>query len=166
MLKLNLGCGNALKEGFHNIDVLYLSDSVTEGYTYLCENVMRINEIYRAESVDQVVAEHLFEHLTHYEITTLLFKIHSVLKPGGILSIVTPDFIRLINDLKKQTSQGDFSFLDIAHLKIFSTEDETMHRTIWYDDVGVWYLTREGLFGNVTIAHPTDTEIRFNAIRI
>ena len=165
MKKLNLGCGNKLLPDYINIDLMVLPEEEYKGHNFIEADVQELPSLFAAESVDEVRAEHLFEHLTHAEITTLLFKIWSVLKPGGRLIIITPDFIKLLDELANRTSRGDFSTLDITCLKLFSTPDETLHRSIWYDEVGEWYLSREDLFTVDRITRPSKIEIQFEAIR-
>ena len=165
MKKLNLGCGNKLLPGYINIDLMVLPLEEIMGQEFIEADVQELPSLFAAKSVDEVRAEHLFEHLTHAEITTLLFKIWSVLRPGGRLIIITPDFIKLLDELANRTSRGDFSTLDITCLKLFSTPDETLHRSIWYDEVGEWYLTREDLYEVTQITRPSKIEIQFEAIR-
>ena len=165
MKKLNLGCGNKLLPGYINIDFFALPEEEIKGHDFIEADVQELPSLFAAESVDEVLAVHLFEHLTHAQITTLLFKIWNVLKPGGRLIIITPDFIKLLDELANRTSRGDFSTLDITCLKLFSTPDETLHRSIWYDEVGEWYLNREDLFTLDRITRPSKIEIQFEAIR-
>lgn len=161
-LKLNLGCGGDLKEGYINID-LYEPLFITNdgGRQFLGVNIMHINNYFAANSVDEILASHVFEHLTHYEVTTLLFKLWGILAPRGELTIITPDFYQIMLSDKEKRLNGDFSDVDILHLKVFSTEDETLHRSVWYKELGNWYLTREGLFETPVYSKPSDIECCF-----
>ena len=162
-MKLNIGSGNNMMKDYINID---LHPVQAKDYIWREMDIMHIDTHFTSNSVDEIYASHLFEHLSHYEITTLLFKLHGILKPSGKLIIITPNFLRMILKLKEETSLKEFSSVDIMFLKFFSTEDESLHKSIWYDDIGIWYLTREGLFEIKTFTFPSELVIKLEAIKI
>lgn len=162
-MKINLGCGNRLLEGYINIDIYAPSHKTKE--QFLQADALEIDSYFLADSVDEVYSSHFFEHLTHFEVTDLLYRIFNILKPGGKLIIRVPDFIGLITDYAKRQSKGDFSDTDILHLKVFSTEKETLHKTVWYKEIGQYYLVREGLFDVMSARWPSLGEIEFTAVK-
>jgi predicted SAM-dependent methyltransferase len=164
-LILNLGCRNRPLDGAINVDLI--QPRRCGGHEWLRANVLELDQHFLAESVHEIHSEHLLEHLTHYEITTLLYTLWVLLVPGGLLRIVVPDFYRLISNYRaKQLNNGDFSDADILHIKVFDTDQETLHRTVWYDLIGTWYLTREGFFSEPIIRYPSNIEIEFSTSKI
>lgn len=81
-IKLNLGCSNNIKNGYINID-LYHNDprviiSDVRNLSFLEDN-----------SVDEIIAHDILEHLPFHESSDILKEWCRVLKIGGIISIQT-----------------------------------------------------------------------------
>jgi len=83
-LKLNLGCGSYHMEGWVNIDQL---ESVNPD---LLADAMDLP--YEANSVDEIYCGHLVEHLSWDEGQGALRHWLDILKPGGKIRVVVPDF--------------------------------------------------------------------------
>lgn len=83
-LKLNLGCGKRALKGYVNIDVKPFDDKVIA--------MDARNLEFEDESVDEIFASCILEHLSYYEIQETVWEWWRVLKFGGILKIVVPDF--------------------------------------------------------------------------
>jgi SAM-dependent methyltransferase len=95
-LRLNIGCGEAAIAGFTGIDTKvphwstdpqrdkqlynFIQHDVTEGIPFP-DGV-----------VDYIVAHHFIEHLSYPEGLLFLCECERVLKPGGVLTLVCPDF--------------------------------------------------------------------------
>jgi len=87
-LKLNLGCGNEKLEGYVNIDIVKTdaTDLVVDAVTLKgCKE----------NSVDEIVAYHLIEHLSYMDFQKALTTWYRILKPGGKLIIECPDLEKL-----------------------------------------------------------------------
>lgn len=82
-MRLNLGCGGDVKEGFVNIDL----------YSGVAGTVkMDIEHLpFQALSVDEIVAIDVIEHISHRTVKSVLGHWCSLLKPGGTITIRTPD---------------------------------------------------------------------------
>ena len=114
------------------------------------------------EGVDEIVSRHLFEHLTHEQITILLLKLWRILKPGGKLEITVPNFQQILFYYEKQFRKNDFSNLDILHSRIFGIGEEGLHKTIWSEKIGIFYLVREDFFTSpIVLYKDNDLEITF-----
>lgn len=50
--------------------------------------------LFRANSIDRLLCEHVFEHLTKAQAATAVRECHRFLKPGGLLRIAVPDGFR------------------------------------------------------------------------
>lgn len=82
-LKLHIGCGNRIREGWLNIDLSHEAD-------------LRVDlrePLPLADGCAELIhAEHFFEHLEHpRETSRFLSECHRVLQPGGTLSLGVPD---------------------------------------------------------------------------
>jgi predicted SAM-dependent methyltransferase len=165
MKKLNLGSGWRLLEDYINIDFLDLHFQPNAPYIKM--DVFDLPLYFGSDSVDEVYASHFFEHLTHTQVLDLMYKIWDVLKPGGKLIIITPDFLETIKLYRdKQLSDGDFNDVDLLHTKIFNIEEETLHKSVWYDAIGKYYLTRENFYRVDEVSRPSNEEIKFVATKL
>src|SRR6266849_4866150 len=82
-LKLNLGCGPNLKEGWVNIDLSESADLHLD---------LREDLPFTGESVSFIYSEHFFEHLAYPdEARRFLKEAFRVLEPGGLFSVGVPD---------------------------------------------------------------------------
>jgi predicted SAM-dependent methyltransferase len=82
-LKLHLGCGKNLKEGWVNIDLHKRADVRLD---------LRETLPFHDNTCSMIYSEHFLEHVDYPEpVTSLLKECYRVLKPGGVLSVVVPD---------------------------------------------------------------------------
>lgn len=86
-MKLHIG-GQEVKEGWKILNIM--SD---EGVDFIGD-ISDLSQ-FKNDSIDQIYASHVFEHLSHKKIDDTLAGIHRVLKPGGIFQISVPDMDRL-----------------------------------------------------------------------
>lgn len=150
-MKLNLGCGNKFKSGFLNIDIQDFSLLSTKEAPFRCVDIFHLHKFFQSESIEIIYSEFLFEHLSTIEISELLWRCHSLLIPGGTLSLIVPDFQELVVEWMGKINEGRFDLLDIFHLKLFSSPNDSLHKSVWSKDIGTNYLTREGLYEVKTI---------------
>ena len=89
IIKLNLGCGNAMKKGFINIDLLKNADLRLD---------LRKNLPFKENSVDFVFSEHFLEHLDYLDTTVIccLKDYYRILKNGGKIRLSVPDIEKII----------------------------------------------------------------------
>lgn len=88
MLKLNLGCGPHVMQGWENLD-LYEHPGVKK-----CDLSRRLP--YEDKSVSHIFSEHFIEHLTKLQAEILLKECYRLLIPRGVVRISTPDLGFLI----------------------------------------------------------------------
>lgn len=78
-MKLHLGCGSRLWDGYVNIDAV--GGDVQADIRALP---------YEDDTADEIAAIHVFEHLYFNEAPKVLQEWHRVLKPGGVLVLELP----------------------------------------------------------------------------
>lgn len=84
-LRLHLGCGTNLRPGWVNIDrVARVPGVVTD--------VDPASLPYPDGTVSEILAEHVFEHFSFAEESSVWHEMARVLRPGGRLTIEVPDF--------------------------------------------------------------------------
>ena len=82
-IKLNLGSGKAALEGYINIDAFVVGPGI------LNYDILRLP--FESGSVDEILAEHIFEHVAFGEEESLWQECHRLLAVGGRLIVETPD---------------------------------------------------------------------------
>jgi predicted SAM-dependent methyltransferase len=132
--KLNIGCGGRPLPGYINID----QDSIEQmraryPETIFCDSLVIENQNifnlpYSDESILEVNADGLLEHLSFKEEPIFLYEVKRVLKRGGIFKFSVPDFEKVcsmwlnarddwkgffsddINDIKKNHWFGTYTY--------------------------------------------------------
>jgi predicted SAM-dependent methyltransferase len=84
-MRLNLGSGNVLKEGFQNLDAIF-------GHR-LPDHLRTL----QTASVDLVFSEHFIEHLEWGDAVALMRECRRILRPEGVLRFSCPD-VRVLID--------------------------------------------------------------------
>jgi len=84
MTKLHLGCGPNRLEGYINIDKFVEHPEVKQYDIF--------DLPYEAGTVEEILSEHMLEHLSFEEEKLFWEECYRVLSPGGTLKIETPDF--------------------------------------------------------------------------
>jgi len=83
-LKLNLGCGRRILKGYTNIDFKPFGNKII---------VMDVRDLqYPDDSVDEILAEFVLEHIPYFDTQETLWEWWRVLKVGGKLVLLVPDF--------------------------------------------------------------------------
>lgn len=82
---LNIGCGNTRIPGYQGVDII----------PGPCTDIVATADSlpFKDNSVDEVLAEHLIEHLTFHQFNKAITEWHRVLKPEGKLIIECPDLL-------------------------------------------------------------------------
>jgi SAM-dependent methyltransferase len=82
-MKLNLGAGTHRPPGFFTVD-LHHAD--------LVRSVTEIPWPFESDSVSEILASHLLEHLDRHTALAFLVECWRVLRPGGVLRLAVPDY--------------------------------------------------------------------------
>ena len=89
VVRLNVGCGPAVKSGWLNIDI----DPRLEGAVYMDATQPLL---LRDASVDFAYCEHMIEHVKLSDAIAMLRELHRVLRPQGVLRIATPEMDKIV----------------------------------------------------------------------
>jgi len=98
LLKLNLGCGDMILDGYVNIDLYSSYADVNHDVRFL--------GIYEDNTVDEIYASHIIEHFDFNEGIAALKEWWRVLKPLGRIVIEAPDFLGLCHRFINSNEKG------------------------------------------------------------
>ena len=88
-MKLNLGCGDKILDGFVNVDVV--ESRAGKRPDVICD--LHKLTPFEDESADEVMAIHVVEHFWRWEVLDILKEWVRVLKPGGKMILECPNLI-------------------------------------------------------------------------
>lgn len=94
IMKLNLGCGPHAFQGWVNVDL--------DEHPNVRSVDLRLPLPFQASTFNFAFTEHFFEHITFSEGLNFLKEVKRVLKPGGVLRIVTPDLRFIVRDYQNR----------------------------------------------------------------
>ena len=141
MLRLNIGCGTDIQSGYDNIDVRSDLPNV------IIADVRNLP--YDDNTVDEIRAIDVYEHVSYRESKQMLTHWVSKLKPGGLLFIQTPSIIHLIEYyLKNQNNLNKVEDF-IARLFGGQTYTENCHYTTGHPLLFEKYLRDAGINGRI-----------------
>lgn len=155
MIKLNLGCCDLPLEGYINIDE---SDS-PHIKADLKADALNLSSHFEPNTVDEIFTAHLLEHLTPTQAEEAIVHWKSLLKPGGVLAIVTPDF----HYLAKSYLEGGIPLDEMTNLYVFSYVQESLHRSLWDQANLFQLLMRHGFKDLKPINRYTDPRLAYPA---
>lgn len=136
---LNLGCGNDIQQGYDNIDIRDLPGVIRADVR---------NLPYEQNSVDEIRAIDIYEHISFRESQRLLNHWVSLLKPGGRLIIRGPSIEVLARNILISTSIED---IERSIAFIFGDQDykENVHFTSCHPELITHYLRNAGITGEI-----------------
>lgn len=99
-MKLNLGCGEDVREGFYNVDIRPLPG------VDLVANACKLPTI-ASNSVDFIVAQHLLEYIPRARMVEALYEWRRLLKSGGVLEVRVVDLEDVTKEMYMNTKSGE-----------------------------------------------------------
>jgi len=90
-MKLHIGCGQKYLAGYKHIDVID-----AEHIDFVCD-ARQLNMI-ADNSVSEIYACHILEHVKQKDLVDVLNEWHRVLNDNGVVRIAVPDFEAIAND--------------------------------------------------------------------
>ncbi len=88
-VRLNLGCGDKILNGYINVDVA--PSRRGRPPDVICD--IRYLEGFNDEYADEIMAIHVIEHIERWEVIDVLKRWSDVLRPGGRLVLETPNLL-------------------------------------------------------------------------
>jgi predicted SAM-dependent methyltransferase len=157
-MKINVGCGKKILDGYINVDAVK-----RPGVDYVCP----ASSLPFSDGVArEVLAIHVVEHVYSWEVPALLAEWARVLRPGGSLILEMPDILLAARNLAEGLKLGKHP--DQAHMWAIYGDDTLrdpwmMHKSGWYFD-RLRPLVEQAGFENIvrkdTIFHPIGRGIR------
>lgn len=105
-MKLNLGCGDKILDGFVNVDVV--ESRAGKKPDVLCD----LHQLtpFEDNSADEIMAIHVVEHFWRWEVVDILKEWVRVLKPGGKMILECPNLVSacqaVLADVENATGPG------------------------------------------------------------
>jgi predicted SAM-dependent methyltransferase len=157
-IRLNLGCGGRPLPGYINIDmdtleelkVRYPTEKFPEGIEVYQYDIFNLP--FSDDSVAEIRADSLLEHLSFLEERKLFYEVKRVLRPGGIFVFSVPDFEDTVELwLKAKDDWKDF----------FRNDPEAIAQQHWF---GQYSYSTENRWGYLTasIFGPQNSEGQFH----
>lgn len=100
-MKLDIGCGGNKQKGFTGVDLCYPTD--------VKDNVCELKN-FEDNSIDEIRAFHLLEHIPDKKVELALTQIYRVLKTGGKLSLQVPNLIWAIHNFLDKLEEERWGF--------------------------------------------------------
>jgi len=123
-LKLNLGCGDKILEGYVNIDLYNPKANLIADATKL--------DFIENDSVDEIQTIAFFEHINPFKAGDTLVEWKRVLKKGGKLIIEMPDILELCKHFIEGDKKERYHLLNCIY---GTTQPEHPHLFGWYPDI-------------------------------
>jgi len=96
-VKLNLGCGDKIIDGYINVDVVIVRAGKKPDVICDLHNL----RVFESNSVDEILAVHVVEHFWQWEVVDILKEWVRVLKPGGKMILECPNLISAAEEFLK-----------------------------------------------------------------
>ena len=101
-IRLNLGCGDKILDGYVNVDVV--ESRAGKRPDVICD----LHELSAFESnyADEILAVHVVEHFWQWEVVDILKEWTRVLKPGGKMILECPNLISAAEEFLKNPEEA------------------------------------------------------------
>jgi SAM-dependent methyltransferase len=99
LIKLNLGCGDKILDGYINIDVVESRAGKKPDFICDLHNLSK----FESNSVDEILAVHVVEHFWQWEVVDILKEWTRVLKPGGKMILECPNLVSAAEEFLKNS---------------------------------------------------------------
>jgi predicted SAM-dependent methyltransferase len=158
-MRLNIGCGGRRIAGYTGVDAVQRPAA---------DIIARADKIpLPSDSVDEIMAIHLFEHFYRWECETVISEWKRLLKVGGTLVLELPNLQKCCENILSGRFDGGKHPDQLSYWGLYGDprqEDQFMaHRWGWTPDTLRSFLTEHG-FADIaeqpTLFHPAGREHR------
>jgi SAM-dependent methyltransferase len=104
MKSVNLACGKVYVTSNHWINLDYASSDIHVRQADLLEALP-----FDSNSISLVYSSHFLEHIPLAQVPSFLKECYRILKPGGIIRLVLPDFEEMCHEYISQLHKGDYT---------------------------------------------------------
>ncbi len=133
MKRLNLGCGNDIRNGFVNVDRLSTkSDNYRQG------DIQSLDWLVEDSTVDEILAIDCLEYIPSKNIKTTVANWINKLSSGGVIKISVPD----CHLVAKSFSQGQLSLQEYQVI-VFGTQEHNDDRLSFIDSSTLLEILKE-----------------------
>ncbi len=134
-LKLHLGCGSELKQGWLNVDLINSQPSITPGTQFINYD-LRLGVLpLQDASCEFVYSAHFFEHLECQQGLRLMRDSYRVLRPGGTFRVALPTFTNMF----RAYLDRDFGYFDLNDIfEAFPELERGSETLVDYVNYGVY----------------------------
>ena len=154
-LKLNIGCYYMHIDGFINIDI---QEGV--GADLVCD-MRKVGDYFKDNSASLILLSQCLEHVNLEDAQSVLNKLHSILRPGGVLIVEVPDG----DDLNAKLERGEISQHDYDVLLKGVSEPHQEHKLLFTRSSLEENLRKVG-FNNIHHVSSEFTSDKWQSIRI
>jgi len=173
VIKLDVGCGGkgSRQVGFIGIDIWPRPADKTED-EYFQLDFIKDNLPWNPETIDEIIAIHIIEHMVRDEGKVLIQRAYDLLKAGATLTITCPDLELLV--VKYLEKDFDFYEKKYKNGRLIWQGPTLADRLNWaihqqghkwsYDNVSLLCLAREAL-GTSDGIEPINANSRFYNLR-
>jgi len=88
-IKLNLGCGKKLLDGYINVDAIERDGCKPE----VIADVTNLDSVFSDNYADEILSVHVIEHVYYWQAEEMLRDWVRILKPGGLMIIECPNLL-------------------------------------------------------------------------
>ena len=181
IIKLNLGCGSSIFEGWINVDYAFGARLIKFPFFSILNKKLKLfnldwnKEIYihnlkkkfpwPSSSVDIIYSSHILEHFSKEDGREFLNECVRVLKVNGLIRIVVPSLEYHVNEyLESRVKADDFiENLGVLHIKsksgfknIFSTFLQYPHKCMYDNKRLLEILNKFGVNAKIKLAFDSD----------
>jgi len=103
-MKLHIGCGKKYISGYKHLDVIDF-----DHIDFVCDT--RKLTMIEDESVSEIYACHILEHVERDQVLDVLHEWNRVLKVGGVLRVAVPDFEAVVAEYQENKNLMSFQGL-------------------------------------------------------
>jgi GT2 family glycosyltransferase len=130
-VKLNVGSGGINYDGYISVDKY-------DPRAHLHMDACHLDSIFNENSIEEILASHLFEHISPYDAVRTLSSWLKILKPGGKLIMELPNFEELCKDFLKANKSERYGLLNAIYGTV-NTKDSLYPEEITSPHLWGWY---------------------------